>query len=298
MPPSPMVAAAPSNFAGADAWVNEPYMTDTHTLWAEIEAANPPRARRKRPEYTTPRSTRALADKTDDHKPRGMAQNANVPKTPPPTAEPAHRPTGTSSPQEDDKAEPKAAGSASAEEEAAASKATAKTSKAAAKAAKAGDAAGSSSSSSGKATKKEGRAPSPGGSRKGAKSPGRPKAPKSGRAGSAKSARSASPKKKPLVQPEWNGTGPPRRAPGEVINKWNHQGLMQEAEAAPGWRHPTADPTEGGMSTMSVGSSVASAQSRLTTSPSTRCHPNPERRTEYVAAVAQIEPVARKVRAS
>ena len=34
--------AEASNFAGASAWVNEPYVSDAHALWAEIEAASPP----------------------------------------------------------------------------------------------------------------------------------------------------------------------------------------------------------------------------------------------------------------
>jgi hypothetical protein len=93
-----------------------------------------------------------------------------------------------------------------------------------------------------------------------------------------------------LVQPKWNATGPPRRAPGEVVNRFNHQGLMEETAEALHENYEElqhlstagGNSSAAGFSTVSAVTDAGAATrvSRVTTSPSTRCHPNQERRNE------------------
>ncbi len=118
---------------------------------------------------------------------------------------------------------------------------------------------------------------------------------RSSRATSAPKARPPSPKKgkaktqrakqqPALVQPAWNSTGPPRRAPGEVANKYNMRGHMVVTGALVPGGGLNADVVD--MSTVSVADSDfttatgASRPSRVTNSPTGRAHPNPDRRAE------------------
>ena len=94
-----------------------------------------------------------------------------------------------------------------------------------------------------------------------------------------------------LVQPAWNTSRPPRRAPGEVINKYNHLGLMEETAEELHEFSAGGNTAAGGFSSMSGFSSCTTGEagsaarlSRVTTSPSTRCHPNQERRNELRSA--------------
>jgi len=110
--------------------------------------------------------------------------------------------------------------------------------------------------------------------------------------GKAKTQRSASPSR--VMHPEWNATGPPRRAPGEVANKYTLRGelgitgaLTMRPEAV---AHAEAlmdgELAQGGSSALSVADSditTATTQhlpNRITGSPSGKMHPNPDRRNE------------------
>lgn len=276
--------------AGASAWVNDPYMTDTHALWAEIEAASPP-LRKKRPE-STPRQRQLRNRSLSPERLEGAPRSEKA------TGE---RPSPNSSQAGEDAApkpvvgRPSPYGQASLKEER-----EKKKEKERAEAATSGE-AGEESAAPAEAKPK--RKPSPKGGRS------KKNSPKGGGGGGGKAktarARSASPaKRRPgtdrtdatgrLVQPKWNTSLPPRRAPGEVINKYNHLGLMEETaeelHRGPGALEGVQLSAGGGNSTAAGFSSVsgvstaeagaASRLSRVTTSPSTRCHPNQERRNE------------------
>jgi hypothetical protein len=213
-----MAESSDPNFAGASAWVNGPYLSDTHGLWAELEARAPLPVRKKRAESPAKASRKALTDRVDI------------------SGDPQLEPAGS-------------------------------------KGVKPATLAGVKASSS--SSNKKGRLPS---DRKGAAKPSAPS-----QRGKAKSHRARSPspaKQRPaLTQPEWDRRGPPKRASGEVINKYNHVGLNNE-EAAAGWG-AGAEPSSVDMSAScaSIASSVPRVN-RVTTSPSTRAHPNPDRRAE------------------
>ena len=222
-------------------------MSDTHLLWAEIEAAAPP-PRKKRPESTprektlrqTPLDTKAVVKEVAPSESRRSSRSSSKQATgQSPSKQPLSSPTK----------QPLASGK------------------------REGDKAKVSS-----------RAASP--------SKAKTHRPRSGSPTKAKTHRQAGSLPHDamgrIVQPAWNTTGPPRRAPGEVVNRFNHQGFMH-AEAAEGWK---PDPSLGGGSAVSMAtarsdrsegafSTITTArQSRVTTSPSTRGHPNQERRNE------------------
>ena len=247
---------AASQVAGADAWVNGPYMSDTHNLWAEIEAAAPA-PRKKRPE-STPREKailrQVLTDRQREKQTTSAAPSeASSSNSKQPTGKPARSP----SPGKNMPKSPSAKKVMEAQSPSAVAAAAAKKGK----------------HSDRKAKTHRPRSASPAKRRPGA-------LPQDGMGR--------------LVQPAWNATQPPRRAPGEVINKWNHQGLMQEGEeAAAGWK-PTSNPQASGFqsarsdrsaaSGVSAYSTASARLSRVTTSPSTHGHPNADRRADLRGA--------------
>ena len=240
--------------------VNGPYVSDTHTLWTEIEAMVPPPRPRKRPEFGSARGP--LRHALTDRGRAALAATQSKEASSEASSSNSKLPTGSPAPAKKGK-------QATETGEGAAPPSERKMAKSAAKKA---------------AT--ETQSPSPA-------------AKKAERKAKTHRPRSASPAKRPaptdaagqMVQPKWNATGPPRRAPGEVINRWNHQGLMNEApEAAAGWKMEASEALS--QSARSTARSAASAvstatsvpQSRVTGSPSTRGHPNPERRSELRGA--------------
>lgn len=198
--------------AGEDAWVNGPYMSDTHQLWAEIEAMAPPPRPKK--VSTTPRERllrkeKALAErKREDGAPKDGS--------------PSEASSSTASKLATGQA-PKASGKQplTAPPDTVANPAP--------------------SARKGPASPTKGAQP---------ESPTKRVPKSSGAKAKTYRPRSASPaKRRPggglphdgmgrLVQPAWNTTGPPRRAPGEVVNRWNHADMMTDAgaEAAAGWK--------------------------------------------------------------
>ena len=257
-------------------------MTDTHALWAEIEAAAPPPRPRRRPE-STPRERSPLRRALTERVQSGGDGDEKDPKATGDKASPQSSQAGEDGPPKPVIGRPSPYGQAHLKKAAAAA------------------AAEEGGVNSGKVKR---NASPKGGSGKGKKGKN------SDRKGKTARARSASPaKRRPgtdrtdgagrIVQPKWNGTGPPRRAPGEVINKYNHQGLMEETFEAlhrgPGGSPEAPQLTAGGgmdssaagFSTVSAATTEAGAASRLsrvTTSPSTRCHPNQDRRNELRGA--------------
>lgn len=266
--------AEASNFAGASAWVNEPYVSDAHALWAEIEAASPPPKPRRRTD-STPRQrqlgSRSLSpDRIDSVKATGdqstptssQAGEGGTPK----------KPVGRPSPY----------GQEQLKKEKPKRKASPKGNRGKKDSPKDSNGHGSTS----KANTSRPRSASPGKRR-----PQTDRTDGTGR----------------LVQPAWNTSRPPRRAPGEVINKYNHLGLMEETAEELHEFSAGGNTAAGGFSSMSGFSSCTTGEagsaarlSRVTTSPSTRCHPNQERRNELrsadVSADAQEAPPLGKAR--
>lgn len=81
-----------------------------------------------------------------------------------------------------------------------------------------------------------------------------------------------------IQQPAWDSRGPPRRAPGEIVNKYNHRGTLGD-RASLAMRPTGGDPSAAGGSTMTVQTERV-PDSRVTSSPSGKMHPNPDRRFE------------------
>jgi hypothetical protein len=106
----------------------------------------------------------------------------------------------------------------------------------------------------------------------------RPKTPKKGKA--AKTQRVTSP---PLVQPEWNSTVAKPRPPGEVANKYTLKGQMGTTGSlmVGGGIGDDLKSVAGSEFTTATG---AVRVSRVTSSPTGRTHPNPERRADLRGA--------------
>ena len=96
----------------------------------------------------------------------------------------------------------------------------------------------------------------------------------------AKSQRSARPPATSAIQqPEWDWRGPPKRAPGEVVNKYNHRGALGitgSLTSGGGFDMEKSGQWEG----ESVAETTTTRPDRITNSPTGKFHPNPERRND------------------
>ena len=229
--------------AGAGAWVNAPYQTDTQKLWESLEASRPGLPKPRRPR-SSPRQ-RPMTERSPPRRRQTPGEKAlGVPLPPAPVSRPppsaASKPKPESTPDGGTESAPSRRGA----------------------------------KSSPKPSDRKPRPPSP-------------------KKQKARTQRAKLPRQPALVQPEWNSTGPPRRAPGEVANKYTLRGEMGETGSlvAGGGLHSLSmtgvvGDEEHLASTASVADSEftvatgASRPNRVTGSPTGRMHPNPERRSE------------------
>lgn len=247
--------------AGAGAWVNAPYQTDTQKLWESLEASRPALPRKK--SQSTPRQ-RPTTERSPPRRHQTPGEKRlGVPLPPAPATKVAVAASKMKPPPR-----PEAASEA-------------------------GATAPGEESPAAPPSKRGARPPSNRSSRPASAPKARPPSPKP--AADTKTPKK-SPKKKAaksarvLQQPEWDARGPSRRAPGEVVNKYTHRGQLGDTGALVSGGGLNGGFSGDMLAFQSSAVSVADSDittatgggrpSRVTASPTGKMHPNPERKAE------------------